>query len=106
MAIIETIGLLFGLFMLYITYISLKKSQLNRNDAIVWGAIWVGVICFAIFSRQIQPAISLIGVVRLFDFVFAAGFAIIFGIIFFLFRKSRVLEKKLEAIMEKIIQKK
>ena len=106
MVVVETAGFLFGIFMLYISYVSFKKKQLNRNDLIVWGIIWIGLIALVVFSQQLQSSVKSFGFIRLFDFAFILGFAVLSGIAFFQFRKIRALESKIDELVEKIIGKK
>lgn len=106
MVVVEIAGAFFGIFMLFITYISFRKKQLNKNDMLVWGAIWVLVIAFSLLSQQLQDSVRLIGFIRLLDFVLIAGLAVLSGIIFFQFRKIRVLERKFEELLEKIMHRK
>ncbi len=103
MVAIEVAGTVFGIFMLYMTYVSFRKRQLNAGDMAFWGVVWTGVIVFALFSPHLQPSIELIGFIRVLDLLLIIGFAVLFAVIFFLFKKTRVLERKTDELVEKIM---
>jgi len=107
--ILQIIGILFGLFMAYLTFESFKKRQLSRQDLFFWELIWLALIIFAAFSAfaftQSEIFVQALGAVRLLDLLTIAGFGVILLIVFFMYKGLRASQAKLEQLVESLALK-
>ncbi len=104
---IQILGLLFGLFMIYITFISGKRREFTTKEGGFWIIVWVFFILVALFPRSLDFLIK--GVLRLqrpLDFFIIAGFMFMIGFIFYSYTLIRKNQKKMEEIVRKMAMKK
>ena len=104
---IQILGILFGLFMIYITFISGKRREFTTKEGGFWIIVWVLFILVSLFPRGLDFLIK--GVLKLqrpLDFFIIAGFMFMIGFIFYSYTLIRKSQKKLEEIVRKMAMKK
>ncbi len=104
---IQILGILFGLFMIYITFISGKRREFTTKEGGFWIIVWVLFILVSLFPRGLDFLIK--GVLKLqrpLDFFIIAGFMFMIGFIFYSYTLIRKSQKKLEKIVRKMAMKK
>lgn len=104
---IQILGLLFGLFMIYITFISGKRREFTTKEGGFWIVVWVLFMLISLFPRSLDFIVK--GVLKLqrpLDFFIIAGFMFMIGFIFYSYTLIRKNQKKLEEIVRKMSMKK
>lgn len=99
---IKLLIIAFGLLMVFITYWSYRRRELNSPETAFWQLIWFGIIAGALFPKLFDPFIRPFRVLRLMDLATILGFMIITPLGFFLFRRTKVLEKKIRELVRKL----
>lgn len=99
---IQVIGLLFGLIMLYLTFLYYKKKAYTGNSFIVWSFIWICFILIVIFPEQIYGIMETLEIKRTVDFFVISGFLFFSVIIFYLYIITKKNQKMIEDIVRKV----
>ena len=94
----ELIPIVFLLLMIYLTYISYRRKQIQKYGLAFWTCFWIIGICLVIFHTYVNPFLSIVHVTRVFDLYTMLGFIAVLFIAFYLFRAVQRIEKKLETL--------
>lgn len=94
----ELIPIIFLLLMIYLTYISYRRKQIQKYGLLFWTCFWIIGIFLVIFHTYFNPFLSIINVTRVFDLYTMLGFIALLFIAFYLFRTNQRIEKKLEEL--------
>jgi len=104
---IQIIGIFFGLFMIYITFISGKRREFTTKEGGFWIIVWVLFILISLFPGALDFIIKdILRLQRPLDFFIIAGFMFMIGFIFYSYTLIRKNQKKLEEIVRKMAMKK
>ena len=93
---IQLIGLIFGLFMLYLSFLYSKKQVFTSREWIVWTGIWIIFLVLSLFPQLIDPLVDRLKLARAMDFFISCGFMLFAGIIFYTYNITRNNQRKLE----------
>lgn len=104
--LIEIIAFVFAVVMIYFTHLYHKKGYFDRLGLIFWSSIWIGSMLLIIFNQLFTIYAPLFGVVRFIDLVTIIAFMVLFALMFFVYKKTRQTEKKIEKIVETLALKK
>lgn len=100
MIIIQPIGIIVTLFLLYYTYLHYKKSTLSLKEYVLWSLLWLGVIAVTLFPSIVNNFLADLGISRALDlFVIVA----IFFLLIIVFQ-NYTLVHKLERRIEKFVR--
>ena len=102
---IQIIGLLFGLFMIYYTFLSLKRKEFRKGEFMVWAVMWALFLVVTLFPKILDPIIASLNVSRRLDFLIIVGFLFLIGLGFSTYIVARRNRKKIEIIVRKIALK-
>ncbi|MBS3097664.1 DUF2304 domain-containing protein [Candidatus Woesearchaeota archaeon] len=103
---IQILGILFGLFMIYYTFLHYKREELTIKEYVFWMFIWILFVIIAGFPKLLNPIIFSLKVLRRMDFLTIVGFMFLTGSMFYIYIIVRGNQKKLEEIVRKIAVKK
>jgi hypothetical protein len=103
---IQILGLLFGLFMIYYSFLSFKKKEFRKREFVLWMIIWILFIMIALFPNMLNPIISSLSVSRRMDLLIIVGFMFLIGLGFSTYIVARKNRKKIENIVREIAIKK
>jgi hypothetical protein len=100
---IQFIGILFALFMLYITFLHKKRNEFTLNESGFWTIMWVGFIFLVLFPHSFDFIIKdVLDFGRTMDFFIVIGFMFVIGAIFYTYTVLRKTQKKVDTIVRKI----
>lgn len=102
---IQVLGLLFGLAMLYFTFLKLKRKEINRLEAAMWTAGWIVLIIIAIVPYIIDPLIAPLHFYRRLDFFVVSGFFILLAFEFYNYNLVQKNRKEIERIVKAVAAK-
>ena len=103
---IQIVGILFGLIMLYLTFLYYKRKDYNTKAFVVWVLVWVFFLVMVIFPKSIYGLMEVLEIHRTVDFFVIAGFLFFSLIIFYLFITVKSMQKKVEKIVRVVAIKK
>jgi len=100
---IQIAGILFGLFMLYITFLHGKRKEFNSKEGIFWIVAWIVFIILVIFPNVVDiVSKNVLNIGRTLDFLIIMGFMFLIGISFHNYTLVKRNENKLEKLVRKI----
>ena len=103
---IQIAGFLFGLFMIYYSFLNYKRKEFTVKESLFWISLWVVFILFSLFPFILDPVIKPLGFFRAFDFFIMGGFLFLIAAIFYTYTVTRKNQKRLEAVVREMAIKK
>lgn len=103
---IQIAGTLFGLFMIYYSFLNYKKQEFTLKEFSFWAFLWILFIIVALFPFLLDPIVKKIGFLRALDLLTISGFIFLTTAIFYTYTLARKNQKKLEAIVREMAMKK
>lgn len=98
---IQFLGIIFGLAMLYFTFLKFKRKEINNFERWIWSVGWAMLILLAITPHLLDPVIGYLNFYRALDFFVVLGFFVLLGVGFYNYSSTKKLEKKLEKFVRK-----
>lgn len=102
---IQILGLLFGLFMIYYTFLHRKRNELGIKEYFFWFIVWIMFIIVVLFPRIIDPLIQGLNFARRLDFFIILGFLFLIGLSFYTYIIVKKNQNQVEEIVRKIALK-
>jgi len=103
---IQILGSLFGIFMLYYTFLHYKRKDITIKEGSFWMGLWALFIFVAIFPGLLDPILDTLSIARTLDFFIIVGFLFLIGAFFYTYLIVRKNQKKIEEIVRKVALKK
>ncbi len=98
----QILGILFGLFMAYYTFLHYKRKEIDLKEYLFWIILWILFIILTVFPWLTKPFIGSIGFIRVMDFFIAVGFMFLIVGIFYVYLITKKNQKRLEEVVKKI----
>jgi hypothetical protein len=102
---IQVIGMLFGLFLVYESWLYHVKKQIEKYDFLFWALVGSAVIVMNLFPDSLNYAIQSIGFLRALDFFTIIGFFVVTYVLLYLTVRVRGYEKKMNKLVEELALK-
>jgi len=99
---IQIAGFLFGLFMIYYSFLIYKRKEFTVKEFVLWLVIWIMLIIVALFPYVLDPIVKTFGFLRALDLLVLSGFLFLILVIFYTYTIMRKIQKKLEVIVREI----
>lgn len=100
---IQIMGLLFALFMMYLTFLHKKRNEFTLKESVFWAGIWIAFIFVTLMPGSIDYIVKdVLSIARTMDFFIIAGFMFLIGISFYTYCLVRMNQRKIERIVRKI----
>ena len=96
---IQFIGTLFGVAMVYFTFLKYKKKELNKVEFMVWFLAWIVFIIVAIIPTVLDPLVESFNFYRRLDFFVVLGFFALLGLGFYNYSIVKKMERKIEVFV-------
>ena len=103
---IQIIGILFGFFMMYYTFLHYKRKEFTMREYGFWLILWALFIVITLFPDILDPILKSLSIARALDFFIIIGFLFLIGMIFYTYTNVRANQKQLEEVVRKIALKK
>src|SRR3989338_6128386 len=103
---VQIIGILFGFFMMYYTFLHYKRKEFTMREYGFWLVLWAIFIIVTLFPGILDPLLKSLSIARALDFFIIIGFLFLIGMIFYTYTNVRANQKKLEEVVRKIALKK
>ena len=99
---IQIAGSLFGLFMVYYSFLHYKRKEFTTKEFTFWLILWVIFILVAIFPYLLDPLVKKIGFLRALDLLTIVGFIFLITAVFYTYTITRKTQRKLEAVVREV----
>jgi len=104
---IQILGVLFGLFMIYLTFLHGKRKEFTSKEGFIWILLWLVFIFITLSPSSLDFIVKgVFNLKRPLDFLIIVGFMFLIGTIFYTYGIVRKNQKKLEDIVRAIAIKK
>ena len=87
---IQIAGFLFGLFMIYYSFLNYKRKEFTPKEFSFWLILWIAFIIIALFPYVLDPIVKTLSFARTLDLLIISGFLFLIATIFYTDRKSVV----------------
>ncbi|MBI3032871.1 DUF2304 domain-containing protein [Candidatus Woesearchaeota archaeon] len=98
---VQIIGILFGLFMTYLTLLYYRKGDYKFGDFAVWLVVWISFILVMLFPQGLYGIMGQLKIKRTVDFIIMCGFLFFSVVIFYLYALVRKNQRKIEHLVRK-----
>jgi hypothetical protein len=98
---IQLIGIIFGIAMMYFSFIKYKKKEISKSEFYFWQLGWIGLILVAFVPNIFDPIIGKLNFYRRLDFFVVVGFFALLGLGFYNYSIMRGMEKKMEKFVRR-----
>ena len=102
---IQILGMLFGFFMMYYTFLQLKRKEFTIKEYSFWFIFWATFSIITLFPQILDPLLISLNIARALDLFIIVGFLFLIFIIFYTYILVRKNQRKLEEIVRKIALK-
>ena len=99
---IQIIGILFGFFMMYYTFLQYKRKEFKMGEYAFWLILWALFIIVTIFPGILDPVVKTFSFARTLDLFIIIGFLFLAGIAFYMYTTIRKNQNKIEQIIRNI----
>lgn len=103
---IQIAGFLFGVFMIYYSFLNYKRKEFTAKEFSFWIFIWAVFIIISLFPFLLDPMVKGIGFLRALDLLTIGGFLFLIAAIFYIYTLTRKNQKQLEIIVRETAMKK
>jgi len=62
---IQIVGLIFGLIMIYFSYVYFRRKEFSPRDFIMWGAVWTAFIIAILFPQKLNIFLDTLKITKL-----------------------------------------
>ena len=93
---IQFLGVVFGLGMMYFTFVKFKRHELSKWELVAWFSGWALLIIIGLAPFVLDPLIHPLNFYRRLDFFVVVGFFVLLGLSFFNYSTVKKMEKKVE----------
>jgi hypothetical protein len=97
---VQIIGILFAMFMIYVSFLNWKKSDISRSEMSFWLLLWIIFILITLFPKILQGLSTFLVFTRVMDLLMVIAFMILTIIGYMNHISNRELEKKIERLVK------
>ena len=99
---IQIAGFLFGLFMIYYSFLNYKKKEFTVKEFAFWAVVWILLILVAFFPSILDPIVKYFGFFRALDVLVVSGFLFLIIAVFYTYTLTRKTQKQVETVVRQI----
>ena len=103
---IQILGMIFGFFMLYYTFLQYKRKDFTIKEYSFWFIFWAGFVIIILFPQILDPVLISLNIVRALDFFIIGGFLFLIFVSFYTYTIVRKNQRKVEEVVRQIAFKK
>src|SRR3989344_7441372 len=102
---IQIAGFLFGLFMIYYSFLNFKRKEFTVKEFSFWLFLWVILVIITLFPFILDPIVKTFGFFRTLDLLIISGFLFLIAAIFYTYTLVRKNQRKLEVVVRQMAMK-
>lgn len=99
---IQIFGALFGIFLMYMAFLNLKRKEFTINEWAFWTALATAFSILALMPDILNPVIRTLNMGRKMDLLIILGFMFLTGAIFHTYLVARRTQRKMEEVVRKM----
>ena len=102
---IQILGILFGFFMMYYTFLQHKRKEFTIKEYSFWFIFWAAFVIITLFPQILDPVLNTLNIARALDFFIIVGFLFTIFVVFYTYTIVRKNQKNLEEVVRNIALK-
>ncbi len=95
----QLLGIMFGLIMIYLSYLYYKRKAYDYRSMVLWTIIWLGFITMLMAPESVYDIMQVLEIKRTADFFVMTGFLVYAVLIFYLYTIVKRTERRVENII-------
>ena len=99
---VQVAGFLFGIFMMYYTFVKFKKKEFSSNEYLFWAVLWVLFFGVSLFPNLLDPIVITLSFARTFDLLITVGCLFIIGLTFYTYTIVNRSRKQVEEVVREV----
>jgi len=99
---IQILGILFGFFMMYYTFLQHKRKEFTIKEYSAWFTFWGIFVIITLFPQLLDPVLNTLSIARTLDFFIIVGFLFMIFVIFYTYTLVRKNQRKIEEVVRNI----
>lgn len=99
---IQLIGILFGVVMIYFSYLYYRRGNYGKQSLALWLITWLVVVVIFAVPQLIYAVMEVLAIQRTADFFTAAAIIFLTTITFYTYTNVKKQEKKMEDLVRKV----
>ncbi len=103
---VQVAGALFGVFMMYYTFLKFKRKEFSSAEYLCWMVLWVAFVAASLFPNWLNPIVKSLSFARTFDFLVIVGFLFVIGMTFYTYTIVNKSRKQVEELVRTIAMRK
>lgn len=104
-SILQILGVLFGLVMLFFTYSYFKRKEFEVGDFVVWLVVWLLFIVATVVPESVKFAFEALNIQGALWFITIGAVAFLTILVFYLHKTVRKMQGKVEKLVTEIALK-
>ncbi len=102
---IQIIGLCFGLFMAYYSFLHFKRKEFTLKEFGFWIVLWIAFTYVSLFPSTLEFVVKRLNLGRAMDLFTIIGFMVLIAMFFYTYNLVRENQRKIEKIVRKVAKK-
>lgn len=103
---VQIIGILFGIFMVYYTFLNYKRRELKIGELLFWTLLWIMFTIIILIPEVLDPIVKRLNFARTLDMLIIIGFMFLIGVSFYVYSVTRKNENRIEQLVRELAIKK
>ena len=103
---IQITGFLFGLFMIYYSFLNYKRKSFSSKEFSFWILLWSMFIIVVVFPVVLDPILKPLGIFRALDFLIMTGFLFLIAMVFYNYTLTKKTQRQVETVVRSIAVRK
>lgn len=99
---IQLVGVIFGLFMLYLTFLHFKRKEFSVNETGFWAILLIIFIIITLIPSILDPVIKTLNFARTMDLLIVLGFMFLVFSNFYVYSVVRINQRKIEKVVREV----
>lgn len=99
---IQVFGIVFGAFMLYMSFLQWKKKEFTLNEWAFWSLFALAFSGVSLFPQILDPVITVLELGRKLDLFIIIGFMFLIASTFYTYKVVRKVQKGLEELVRQL----
>ena len=99
---IQIVGFLFGLFIMYLTFLNYKRKEFTTKEFIFWIILWVIFVALTLFPFLLDHIVKSFGFFRALDVLIVSGFLFLITAVFYTYTVVRRTQRQIEKVVREI----
>ena len=103
---VQIAGFLFGLFMVYYSFLHYKRKEFTAKEFTFWLVLWVLFVVVAAFPSILDPIAKELSFFRTLDLLVITGLLFLIVTVFYTYTLTRKTQKRVEMVVRELALKK